>query len=390
MIGFLGVRGPCGLWSARGRERARPTACSVIQYPTSNARCRSAGVPTGVFVWASVVLLAACGPVGSADDGSMDVLYAGSLTATMEEAIGPAFESSVGLPFRGEPHGSVAGAHLIRDGLRRPDVYITADTATLGLLGPHDPGWSIAFARGELAIGYAADGRWAAAFDSAAAGWLAWYDVVTRPGVRLGRTDPELDPKGYRTLWLFELAERHYERSGLAERLRAAAPERAVYPEAHLATRVEAGQLDAAVFYLGEARAHGLSVIRLPAPVHQGDPELAGRYAEMTYRDREGRIFRGTPILYAATVPVNARARDPGIEFIAFLLGGRARPILGERGFPPLGRVLGRADRVPGRLRTLAAGPAASAGPVPAGPVAVGPASAEPESAAPAPAGRSD
>lgn len=297
---------------------------------------------------AASITLAGCRSARSG--GAVEVLYAGSLTATMEQELGPAFQEETGREFRGEGRGSVAAAHELRAGVRRPDVYVTADTSTLPLLGDRDPGWAIAFARGELAIGYDADGRAAAALDSAAVGRPPWYEVVTRPGFRLGRTDPDLDPKGYRTLWMFHLAERYYGVPGLADRLLAAAPNDRVFPEENLAVRVQTGQLDAAIFYLAEARAHDLSVIRVPEEVGLGDSDAGVLYADLRYTDRQGRTFRGAPILYAATIPANARSPAAGVAFIAFLTSPRGRAILSERGFPPWVRALGDTDRVPPAL----------------------------------------
>jgi D-alanine-D-alanine ligase len=49
-----------------------------------------------------------------------------------------------------------------------------------------------------------------------------WWRVLLRPGVRSGHSDPALDPNGYRTLMVFQLAEAHYRQPGLDRRLRAA------------------------------------------------------------------------------------------------------------------------------------------------------------------------
>jgi molybdate/tungstate transport system substrate-binding protein len=304
---------------------------------------------------AAALLLAGCRGVGGSGD-AVEVLYAGSLTAVMERDIGPAYREATGRAVHGEGRGSVAAAHQIREGVRRPDVYITADTATLRALGAFDPGWAILFAAGELAVGYSERSRYAAALDSAAAGLVPWFEIVTRPGFRFGRTDPELDPKGYRTLWMFELAESHYGRPGLAERLRAASPADGIYPEEGMAARVEAGALDAGAFYRPEALAHGLSVVRLPPEVNQAEPALAGLYARHGYEDRDGRVFRGAPILYAATIPTHARDPDGAAAFIAFLVNGQGRSILADRGFTSVARTAGEVAAVPDRvLRAVSA-----------------------------------
>ena len=278
------------------------------------------------------------------------VTYAASLTRTME-VLESSFADRNGRMVHGDPRGSVAGAHLIREGLWRRDVYITADPATLPLLGSHDPGWAIAFARSEIVLAYARASRFAAALDSAARGSLPWHRVVLRQGFRLGRTDPALDPKGYRAIFTFRLAERHYQQDGLANRiLRGPAGVESVFPEEHLIARVEMGILDAGVFYLAEAKAHELEVIRLPRLLSQRSPEDREALADMHYRTAEGTVFGGSPILYAATIPTNASDAALGAQFIAFLLGDEGRAILARDGFRPELSVIGERERLPPEL----------------------------------------
>lgn len=306
-------------------------------------------------LFALLVSLAACRAADAPGD-PVDVLYAGSLTATMESAIAPAFETVTGRVLRGEPHGSVAAAHQIREGVRRPDLYISADPATLPLLGEYDPGWAIAFAGGEMAIGYGPRSRFAAGLDSAAAGLLPWYEVLGRPGFRFGRTDPALDPKGYRTVWMFELAEERYGIRGLARRLLEGwEGSGLVYPEPHLPARVQAGALDAGAFYLAEGLAHGLRMIRLPPEVHQGSPALAGLYGRRRFETPSGAAARGTPILYVATIPLNAPDPVGGRALLAFLLEPAGRERLEEAGFPSVAHLIGDAERTPPALREAVA-----------------------------------
>lgn len=308
------------------------------------------GRPATVLL-ATALLTTACRAAADPSD-PVDLLYAGSLAAVMEDALAPAFREASGRAVRGEPHGSLAAANQIRDGVRDPDLYLTSDPGTLRLLGPREPGWAVAFAAGELVVGYAAGSRFAPALDSAAAGRLSWAGVLSRPGLRLGRTDPALDPKGYRTLWLLEVAGEEVGSPELASRLLSAPG--TVFPEPHLPARVESGSLDAGVFYLAEARAHGLRVVRLPAEANQADPDRATEYARHRYVTPEGVEIRGSPIVYAATVPRGAPDGEAGADFLDFLLAPAGRGALEQAGLPPLARILGDPDRVPSRLRAAA------------------------------------
>lgn len=281
---------------------------------------------------------------------TVDVTYAASLTATMPSLEG-VFRERSGRAVRGDPRGSVAGAHLIREGVWRRDVYVTSDPATLPLLGPYDPDWAVVFARSEIVIAYAAESRFASALDSAGRGELPWHEVTLRDGFRLGRTDPDLDPKGYRALFAFQLAEEHYGISGLADRFITGPSDReSVFPEEHLSTRVETGSLDAGVFYLAEARAHGLRIVRLPRLLGQGDPRDGERLGALEHRTADDRRFRGAPILYAATIPLNARDPEAGEDFVRFLLGAEAGTVLRKDGFVPESGLLGDRERMPRSL----------------------------------------
>jgi len=59
--------------------------------------------------------------------GSVSVLYAGSLATVMEDGVGPAFSKATDYAYKGEAHGSLGAARFIRDRLRAPDVFISAD-----------------------------------------------------------------------------------------------------------------------------------------------------------------------------------------------------------------------------------------------------------------------
>ena len=117
-----------------------------------------------------------------------------------------------------------------------------------------------------------------------------WQVILLRPGVRTGRSDPALDPNGYRTLMVTQLAERHYRQPGLAARLLAAMPPRYVRPkEADLVALVQAGELDYAWTYRNIAVATGLRSVALPPEVDLSDPRLEATYRQATVRVPAGR-----------------------------------------------------------------------------------------------------
>jgi ABC-type molybdate transport system substrate-binding protein len=70
--------------------------------------------------------LVAFAPSASAE-GTVNVLYAGSLVNLMERTIGPAFTKTSGDQFRGYAGGSNKIANEIKGGLRRGDIFISAN-----------------------------------------------------------------------------------------------------------------------------------------------------------------------------------------------------------------------------------------------------------------------
>jgi molybdate/tungstate transport system substrate-binding protein len=313
---------------------------------------------------AAFFIAALCGM--AAEAGAVQpvrVLYAGSLVAMMENDLGPAFtQATGGITVQGRAGGSVALAHMILDGLQIPDVFVSADPAVNKLLlrsgaGPSAP-WFFTLASTTMVLAYSPASRFAPEFREAAAGRRAWYEVLSSPGLRLGRTDPRLDPKGYRTILTVELAERYYRRPGLVAKLLGALENPAqTFPEEALVGRLESGQLDAGFFYLTEVKEQHLPYVTLPDAINLGNPVMAKSYAQASYTDSKGDTYRGAPILYTVAIPSTVRNLPGAVQFIQYIYGPAGRRILESHGLLPA-RILvgGDGHAVPPPLRRLPQG----------------------------------
>src|ERR1700693_3025261 len=101
----------------------------------------------------------------------------------------------------------------IRHNFEHGISYLNGD-ASLAIAHPPNGdwvSWYVAFAQSPLVIGYSPSSRFAAELQS-----KPWYEVMQEPGVRIGRTDPKLDPKGALTVQLLAQAEQVYKLPGLA------------------------------------------------------------------------------------------------------------------------------------------------------------------------------
>ncbi|WP_459193838.1 extracellular solute-binding protein [Halosimplex sp. J119] len=243
---------------------------------------------------------------GGGDSDPVSVLAAGSLQLAFSEGL----QEATDLPIRVESHGSVTAARLVARGDRDPDIVALADPALFD--GPLATDWHAAFATNALVVAYdegSAGGRRVAEADR-------WFDPVLSGDATLGRTDPDLDPLGYRTLFALELAGEYYDRPGLRDEI---VEPRQVYPETSLLSRFETGDIDAAVVYRSMAVDRGYDYVELPAAVDLSDPERAEAYAEVDYDLPSGETVRGAPVEYAA---VARRGADRVVETFDTLGGG--------------------------------------------------------------------
>jgi len=287
------------------------------------------------------LLLGACGstttstPTPTAKpSGPVQVMYAGSLESIMEKQLGPAFNQSTGYTFAGEAKGSSALATEIKGHLRRPDIFISAapgvNKQLMGAANGNYVSWYLNFARSQMVIGYNANSHFASDFQAAASGSKPWYQVLEESGMRLGRTDPILDPKGQATIYLMELAQTYYQQPSLRQTILGADENASqVFPEEDLVARLGAGQLDAGFFYINEAKAAHIPYITLPDQVNLGNPSMATAYAAATWTNPKTQaVSKGAPIVFTVTIPSTVQNQAGAQAFVKFLLSSQGQNLL--------------------------------------------------------------
>jgi len=192
--------------------------------------------------------------------GKVFVMYAASLIKTFEDRIGPSFEKKTGYTYVGEGRGSVQIANMIIDGQRKPDVFGSAGTIPIMKLMNNVGGsnqqqqslaqWLVKFGSAEMVIAYSPTSHFHLDLDKAKKGQIPWYQVLSQPGFRFGRTDPELDPKGYYMVIAAKLANVYYNDQNIKQRILGQDRNpKQVFPEETLTTSLETGQLDAIAAY---------------------------------------------------------------------------------------------------------------------------------------------
>lgn len=274
----------------------------------------------------SAVLLA--GP-SLASAGEVNVLYAGSLVNLMEHGFGEAFTKATGETFHGFGGGSNGLANQIKGKLRRGDVFISANPAVndalMGAANGDWVKWYVNFAQSPVVVGYNPASRFVADLKA-----MPWYEVLRAPGIRIGRTDAKLDPKGALTLKLLDKAEQVYKLPGLAKAVLGAPDNPAqVQPEENLVGRLQSGQLDVGFFYSTETADLKIPAIPLPPEV-----ALSARYTVTVLRDAANPAGADKFVNYLLSEPGKAVLRAHGLDLVSPTLGGDAAAMPGAIHLP--------------------------------------------------------
>ena len=280
------------------------------------------------YEYAVLIAASACGsgetPVARPDTV---VVYVAASLARPLRAVADSFGHITGTAVVLESGGSLEHARKVTELQRIPDLLVLADHEVFPqLLMPAHVGSYEQFARNRMVIAYTPRSRHANDVNPA-----TWREVLQRPGVEVGRPDPDRAPAGYRTLLLLKLAEAHYRDPGLSKRILARSPARNMRGNAaEFAGLLELGELDYIFEYESLARSHGFRYVTLPREIDLSDPALADRYASVSVRvtgrtPRDSVTFVGAPILYGLAVPRQAPHLAAARNFVGFLLGpGRA------------------------------------------------------------------
>jgi len=287
--------------------------------------------------------------------GPLVVFNAGSLAKPFNELLRAFKAKYPEVTPAQENSGSLEAARKLTELGKIPDVIGVADYGVVSqLLVPQHAGWFATFARNSMVLIYTRESIGAGEINE-----QNWWQVLLRPGVRSGRSNPVLDPNGYRTLMALQLAEKFYRQPGLAARLERAMPPRFMRAkEADLTALVQAGELDYSWSYASIAKATGLRYVDLPPEIDLSDPSLARWYRQALVRlpgaslaGGDSLEFRGEPIVYALTIPRQAPHPATAHKFVRFIFSPAGQAILKSNGFQLLDEPeLGGPERPPAGL----------------------------------------
>ncbi len=210
------------------------------------------------------------------DHAAVTIFHADSLNAYVA-AIAKVYKAAhPGAQVQTESSGSLDAIRKITD-LHLPcDILITADWRLLQTPRAGIDKWAALFAGNSMGIVYTAHSKFASEINAA-----NWREVLARPGVRYGHSNPERDPAGYWTLVVWQLAARLYHEPKLPEQLAAGCPRANIRPHnIDLIALLQSGELDYYFGYASDARLGDLKFLELPPQINLSDIKLASDYAK--------------------------------------------------------------------------------------------------------------
>ncbi|MDI3472955.1 MAG: molybdate/tungstate transport system substrate-binding protein [Thermotogaceae bacterium] len=263
----------------------------------------------------------------------LTIFHAGSLTKPLNEVAVLFKKSHPDLEVRFESSGSLIVARKITELGKIPDIALFADYRIFTLfLFPDFASFQVRFASNSMVLAFTENSRYSEELNDS-----NWFEIIFRPDVKFGYSNPDIDPCGYRALMVCKLAEKHYGVPNIFQKLKTSKNALILKKSVDLVSYLQLGELDYAFLYRSEAVSSGLKFIEFPAEINLAFEEFKTSYknavVEITGKDGEKTKVTGEPIYYSFTVPVGAQNRKTAVEFLKFLLSKEGKAVFKKYGF---------------------------------------------------------
>lgn len=263
--------------------------------------------------------------------GKLPIFHAGSLTATFARINNEFRKLHPDVEVVSEPAGSVVAIRKVTEQKRECGVVASADYKLIPqLMFPNYADWYIIFASEQMVLCYTEKSKYQDQINAS-----NWFEILQREGVKYGRHDPDQDPGGYRTLMVWQLAEKYYKMSGLYHKLFKAKG------DVLMSGNIRPGDLDYTFGYKAPALQNRMKYLTLPEKINLSNKQLEDYYAQAKVELKGSKpgasmTVTGEPILFGLTVPKNFPSQDLAVGWVDFLLGSGGVAIMKDMGMTPI------------------------------------------------------
>lgn len=290
----------------------------------------------------------------------LKVFHAGSLTVPLE-SIEAEFETDhPKVDVQLEPGGSVTRVQKVTELGEEGDVVASADYSLIPSMmmteDSHYTDWYLIFAVNRMTLAYTKNSKLADKINS-----TNWYEILRRPDVKFGFANPNMDPCGYRSPMVIQLAESEYGDNMIFEDLIEANSDITVSEEdgvyvidtnmtdlnpkterlmireksVDLISFLQEGGLDYAFEYSSVAKQHDLQFLDLPESIDLSSKDHRDHYKTVRVR-KTTTVSTGKPIVYGLTIPNNAPHPDLAVEFVQYIINDFGQNVFQSNGQPPI------------------------------------------------------
>jgi molybdate/tungstate transport system substrate-binding protein len=276
--------------------------------------------------------------------GTASVAYASSLQFLNEKVVSPAFTAATGYAFSGRGGASGDLEADIASGEISPNAFEAVGGDNITPLMPKFTNWYIQYAGTAMVVAYNPNSKYASQFKAIADGSKPLSDLFTllqTPGLKLGRTDPNVDPQGRDFIYMLQLAQSYYHLPSdtvakiLGTTDYGTASSSQIYAESALDSTLQSGQLDAASAFVTQAIELHLDYIPLVPQINLCCTAYAAQYKRASVTVKSG-TKHGSPQVIDITII--GKPTDAGTAFVKYTLSpaGLAQYKAGGFTLPPV------------------------------------------------------
>jgi molybdate/tungstate transport system substrate-binding protein len=237
---------------------------------------------------------------------------ASSLSYLNDHVVGPAFKAADNYGYSSQANSSGALETDIASGEIHPGVFESVGGDNITPLEPKFTSWYVQYAGTSMVLAYNPNSKYASQFKAFADGskpLSGLFTLLETPGLKLGRTDPNIDPQGRDFIYMLELAQKYYHLPsdtvakilGTSDFGTASSSE--IYAESSLDSTLQSGQLDAASAFVTQAIELHLDYIPLPTQINLGSAALDSYYSANSAVTITGNVTKhGSPQVIDITI----------------------------------------------------------------------------------------
>ncbi|MCI4362802.1 MAG: substrate-binding domain-containing protein [Thermoplasmata archaeon] len=245
--------------------------------------------------------------------------------------------------------GSIVAMHAISQLHQAYDVAFAADYRLIPqILETTYASYEVVFASDPVVLAYAPSASALSGINES-----NWANKIEASGVLLGVSNASTDPLGYAAIFTLQLeglllssdlgsVYGHFFTGSPGAFAKPVSASTRLAPETQAGTELSAGTVQAFLVYQSYAQSAHLTFLSLPWQVNLGslNATALSTYAQASTgilgSNRSVVVVKGSPVLFGATVPLNAPNAALGELFLAYLLSPATAPTLTAAGFVPL------------------------------------------------------